>query len=109
MFFEVLVRDETQGGIGVAHPPTLKICRFAGHKTAVQCTSAGKLTGPRTVGELLLPEKSHRQKMFAGQLIRLPPPQKCSEITSLVLVMPYPNEQDLKLPGSAYSGDTKND
>ena len=42
--------------MGVAHPlpPNLENLPFRRAKTAVQCTSAGQPTGPRTIGELLL-------------------------------------------------------
>ena len=36
-------------------------------KMVVECISAWQLTGPRTIGQLLLLEKGHRQKRFAEQ------------------------------------------
>ena len=49
-----MVRDETEGDMGNELPPNLENLPFRRAKAAVQCTSAGKLTGPRAIGELLL-------------------------------------------------------
>ena len=65
---------ELKGGMGVAHPSNLDNLPFRRAKAVVQCIYAGQLTGPWTIGELLLLRKNVRLKMFAGQpLIPLPP------------------------------------
>ena len=65
--------------MGVAHPlpPPLKVLQFRSAKTVVQCTPAGQLTGPRTIGTK---EKRQKQKMFARQPLS---PPKVVEITPL--------------------------
>ena len=56
-----------KGSMGLSHPPN-----FERAKTAVQCSSAGQLTGPRAIGQPLLLEKGHRQEMFASQPLITP-------------------------------------
>ena len=43
-------------------PPSLENLPFHRAKTVVQCTSAGQLTGPRIMGELLLLKKTSQTK-----------------------------------------------
>ena len=71
-------RDETLG-----HRPTSKILSFCRAQMVVKCTSAGQLTGQRTVDKLLLLKKQKEitDKSLAEQPVTLPP--KFSEVTSL--------------------------
>ena len=52
-----------KGSVGLSHPPN-----FERAKTAVQCSAAGQLIGPRANGQPLLLEKGHRQEMFTASL-----------------------------------------
>ena len=54
-----------------------KILPFRRAKMVVKCTSAGKSTGQRTIGELLLLKKGHTHKSLGGQ--PLTPPKKFNE------------------------------
>ena len=63
----------------------LKGVRGVAHraKTAVQSTSAGQLTGPRTIGELLLVEKDLTDKSVRWATSHTHP-NKFSDVTSVV-------------------------
>ena len=72
--YSLSLGTKLKGGMGVAHRA----------KTAVQSTSAGQLTGPRTIGELLLVEKDLTDKTCSQGSLSHTFPKKFSEVTSLV-------------------------
>ena len=57
---EKRLRDETEGGYGRSDPPNLENVLFRRAKMVVQLTSARQLTGPRTIGEVLLLKRKNR-------------------------------------------------
>ena len=52
------------GGYGGGSAPNIENLPFRKAKTVVQSASAGHLTGPRTIGELLLLKKKSQTKTF---------------------------------------------
>ena len=65
-------------------PPNRKYLPFRRAKTVVQCISAGQLTGPRTICELLLIKKMVTDTNLFTEQILTPP--KCVEATSQAIV-----------------------
>ena len=61
-----------KGVWGESPLPKFEKLPFHRAKTVSQCTSAGQLTGLKTIGELLSLKKGHRQKMFARQPLTSP-------------------------------------
>ena len=62
-----------RGGIGVAHPKTIKICYFAGQKRQFNVFLKGNLLDPGPFDQVLLLKKRSQRKYSQGKPLTLPP------------------------------------
>jgi len=72
--------------MGVSHTPNLDNLPFCRVKTVVQYISEGQLTGPKTIGQLLLPNEEITDKKNYRRATSDTPPTFV-EVTSILAVV----------------------